>query len=317
MDVRLPGGVCFSDAPPLQLHGGRGRNTSPALLAAAGRGDFDVRIDPGTWVRGDVNEDGREEVVVVVVCEAAGGGTGSAPEVVVLSARSGQPRLLADLRPDGRGLSVGSATVSIITDAADVAALRCSTSGMACSSTAAIQVTAKAFKAGDAMCCPSQQATTTWRWDGEGLAQVDPAHSDCWNGQGPASSPATFDPSSGRYSAYVTAVDVVHSRLSAQIVRWLSGAQADAAYRAEYPEDSHGPPNDFFLDDGHPIDTNPSVELNAQVLALTNRNNALLTPGTLTSLATNVDTTAPDQPRLYWLRFEKGQVSDICEQYRP
>jgi len=104
--------------------------------------------------------------------------------------------------------------------------------------------------------------------------------------------------------------------VSAEVVRWLSGADADAAHVAAHPEDSSGPPNDFFLDETNPISAQPQVQLSAQVLALTNRNNALLTPTSFTSLATIVNTNVQDPPRLYWLRFDKGEVTDICEQYR-
>ena len=132
----------------------------------------------------------------------------------------------------------------------------------------------------------------------------------------PRSSPAVFDDDTGTYAATILAFDGSTSRLEFDVVQWLSGQDADDAWHEEYPDDPDGPPNDYFILNDNPLVREASVAEGADVrlVRLETDGSADVTAGTLAEFPAYLATT---QLSTYWLTFDAGVVTAICEQYRP
>jgi hypothetical protein len=132
---------------------------------------------------------------------------------------------------------------------------------------------------------------------------------DCPN-RPAGSSRARFDADGGTYAAQAIGV-ADRRRLRFDIVQWLTGEQANAAYLRE-SGDSSGAPNDYFIvNERHGVRTAPVSE-EASILVLRADGYA----GTLHEVPlAALPTDEPD--RMFWLTFEDGSVTAICQQYRP
>jgi hypothetical protein len=130
------------------------------------------------------------------------------------------------------------------------------------------------------------------------------------------SSPAVFEADAGTYSAEILAFDASTNLIDFDVVQWLSGQDAVDAWHEEYPDDPDGPPNDYFVRNDNPLAREASVAQSADVrlVRLETDGSADVTAGTLSELPAYLTTTPFST---FWLTFEGGTVTAICEQYVP
>lgn len=134
-----------------------------------------------------------------------------------------------------------------------------------------------------------------------------PAIGDC-PGRPRGSSPATFDGDAGVYAAQRVTVGE-GGTLRFDVVQWLGGRDADEAYRRE-TGDASGAPNDYFiLDQSDRLRTAP-VAADARIYALG-------APGQADSLHLVRLEGLHVERRTFWLTFVDGEITQVCEQYRP
>jgi hypothetical protein len=143
----------------------------------------------------------------------------------------------------------------------------------------------------------------------------------CYGGR---SSPSTFDAEGGRYAVILTSLDVGARTIGFDVFQYLVGDDAIAAYHEDFPEDPEGPPNDQYSVNENPLVRSASVDraVVVRLVRLQEDGNADLDPGTFEELPAYLDDYQSDElPGLsynpYWLTFEDGAVTEICEQYVP
>lgn len=56
----------------------------------------------------------------------------------------------------------------------------------------------------------------------------------------------------GRHAVYLTGLDVGPRTIEFDVVQWLTGEEARAAYTADHPDDPGGPPNDYYVVNENP-----------------------------------------------------------------
>jgi len=144
------------------------------------------------------------------------------------------------------------------------------------------------------------------------------------NCSAPLSSPAQFDSGTGQYAAYLTAVDVTRRALGFDVIQFLRGDDATAAYHREAPNDPEGPPNDYFIVNDNPTTREAAVDRDVRVrlVRLHEDSSADLDPGTFEELPTYLAGYRPAEERRlsanpFWLSFSDGVITAICEQYVP
>jgi hypothetical protein len=137
----------------------------------------------------------------------------------------------------------------------------------------------------------------------------------------PAATPVLED---GRHPAYLVALDVPGRTVTVDVIQFLTGDEAIAAYREASPEDPDGdPPNDYFIRNDNPLlRTLPVVaDVAVTVVRLGEPSGAGSVPGTFEDLPAHLDEQPPAEGRLawnpYWLTVEGGEVAAIDEQYLP
>lgn len=124
----------------------------------------------------------------------------------------------------------------------------------------------------------------------------------------------TTDLEDGEHPVFVTAVDVEGRTLTVDVVQFLTGEEAAAAYEAETGE-TGGPPNDYFIvNENDRLRTLPVADdVDVQLVRLAEDGDAASGPGTFDELATyDATTTSP-----FWLTLDGGVVVTIEEQYVP
>jgi hypothetical protein len=140
--------------------------------------------------------------------------------------------------------------------------------------------------------------------------------SDCPNGNPRGSSPAVFDASRGTYAAFLTAFKPESATATFDVVQWLSASDARTAWARDHPDDPLGPiPNDYYLVNASPQRRNAHVRPNATVLLTHNSTDftGTLEPDTLANLPSYL----ARAQEVYWLTFDTGEITYVCEQYRP
>jgi hypothetical protein len=73
----------------------------------------------------------------------------------------------------------------------------------------------------------------------------------------PTVAPTTSPPAEpvledGRHPVYLTAIDVAGGRVEFDLIQFLTGDEAIAAYGEDYPDDPGGPPNDYYIINDNP-----------------------------------------------------------------
>ncbi len=133
------------------------------------------------------------------------------------------------------------------------------------------------------------------------------------------SSRADFDPGSGQYAALLYEVDVSRQVVSFDIIQWLTGDDANRAQQAASPD---GPPfaaNDYFTVNAFVHTDEAAVRSGARVRLLTSPLNTSLAlgPAALADIATRPILSRHPGMGIFWLSFDGGEVTDICQQYTP
>lgn len=137
------------------------------------------------------------------------------------------------------------------------------------------------------------------------------------------SSEATFDDAGGVYATLLTDIDPAAPSLSFDVVQWLVGEDADDAWHEEYPDDPDGPPNGYFIKNENPtVRTAPVADdVVVRLVRLDEDADADLDPGTFAELpdylAGQPDQNGSIAHTPYWLAFEGGEITGICEQFTP
>ncbi len=129
------------------------------------------------------------------------------------------------------------------------------------------------------------------------------------------SSPATFDGSGfGVYATLLTSVDTAGRTVGFDIVQWLVGEEAVAAYEVE-TGDPGGPPNDYMVvNENEQVREAPVAEdVLVRLVRLSEDSDADLDDAAFEELETYAATT----PSIYWLTIDAGTVVAVCEQFVP
>lgn len=131
------------------------------------------------------------------------------------------------------------------------------------------------------------------------------------------SSSVDFVPDGGTYAAFLLAFDPRSRTAQFDVVHWLSGEDARLASLHDHPEDLEGPSNDYYLVNDNDLVRTASVRTDATVLLthLMDDARADLEPDTLDALSGYLSSGSPED--VYWLSFAAGDITAICEQYRP
>jgi hypothetical protein len=124
-----------------------------------------------------------------------------------------------------------------------------------------------------------------------------------------------FDPAGGLYAVYLYGVDTTNETVAFDVVQNLVGDDAARAYHEQHPEDPSGPPNDYLI-------VNALVRTDEAVVAPGARVRLLHLSGALVGSELGDIRTHPPGGRhpgygLYWLTFDRYQVTDICQRYTP
>jgi hypothetical protein len=130
------------------------------------------------------------------------------------------------------------------------------------------------------------------------------------------SSPAEFDPAAGTYSAQGVTLDLATGSLEFNVVQWLTGDDARKVWLEDNPDDPYGPPNDYYIVDASDRVRTAPVDSDAAVyLVHLDDGTTAVEADSLDGLAQYLD--GGDPVYTYWLTFDDGVVTEICEQYRP
>ena len=131
---------------------------------------------------------------------------------------------------------------------------------------------------------------------------------------GQSSSPSAFDATSGTYAA--TIQDVTGGTIRFDVIQWLRGPDAKEAYRQDEPGTDEGPPGDYWTRNGSDEQRTATVDDAAQVelVRLSEDADPATGPGTVAELERDV---ADQAMSVYWLTFENGAITRVCEQYLP
>lgn len=131
-----------------------------------------------------------------------------------------------------------------------------------------------------------------------------------------------LDLADGRHPVFVSGIDVAGRTLTFDLLQFLTGAEAVAAYQAETGE-TDTPPNDYWIvNENTKLRTAPvSASVSVQLVRLADDSDADLDPGTWDELPTYFAAMPGDEGHLaanpYWLTISGGQVTAIEEQYIP
>jgi hypothetical protein len=128
----------------------------------------------------------------------------------------------------------------------------------------------------------------------------------------------------GRHPVYLVELDVPGREVRFDVIQFLTGDEAIAAYREDTPEDPEGdPPNDYFIRNVDPqLRALPVAEdVVVTVVRLGETSGAGSVPSSFEELPAHLDEQPPAEGRLawnpYWLTVEQGAVVAIDEQYLP
>lgn len=126
-------------------------------------------------------------------------------------------------------------------------------------------------------------------------------------------SPAQFDPAAGTYATYVKAVDVAERSVSFDVVQFLTGEEADAAYEQETGQ-TGGVPNGVYIQNDSEQVRDLPVAADAKVLYVRfDIDDLTPKPGPFEELPAKVkEINSP-----YWITVKDSVILSLCEQYLP
>ena len=131
------------------------------------------------------------------------------------------------------------------------------------------------------------------------------------------SSPAIFDEAAGTYAVQKLEYTPEAGEVEFDVVQWLIGDDAVAAYQADNPDDPEGPPNDYYIVNENNQMRNAIVDQATVPLVVWPDGDADpdVSAIPLDQLADYL--TTDFEGTTYWLTFEDGTVTALCEQYVP
>lgn len=132
----------------------------------------------------------------------------------------------------------------------------------------------------------------------------------------PDSSPAVFDAAGGVYAAYLTDFKPVALEAAFDVIQWLGGDDAQQAY-LEDTGDPDGPPNDYYIrNESNEVRTAP-VSQDAAYWVVQLRIDADADVDRTDVEGFAEEWAAGHSEDVFWLTFDDGVITEICEQYRP
>jgi len=159
-------------------------------------------------------------------------------------------------------------------------------------------------------------------------AATAPSTTDADAGGGAATSAPLTSPSGepvledGRHPAYLTDIDTAARTVEFDLIQFLTGDEATAAYIEDHPDDPGGPPNDYYIVNDNPRLRRLSVAENVQVTVLDweggFKPQVIAFADLPAQLAADL---VPDDDRIwpspFWLTVNDDTVTAIEEQYIP
>lgn len=132
-------------------------------------------------------------------------------------------------------------------------------------------------------------------------------------------SPATFDGGSGTYAAFIVEFIAADIPLSFDVVQWMTGEAARKAYSEDHPEDSEGPPNDYYVRNESTRTREADVASDARVwlVKLEEDSDADVDRATFEELSSYNENSEGGSFHIFWLTFQNDEIVEICEQFRP
>ena len=122
----------------------------------------------------------------------------------------------------------------------------------------------------------------------------------------------------GRFPAYIRSVDVASKTLVVDEIQFLTGDAARAAYQADNPGASDGPPNDYYIKNVNPLLTSVRVSSGAAITVNALSGNSDPTTDVsvdLATLANDLHRTTASVP--FWITVSGGVGTQIHEQFVP
>ena len=159
-------------------------------------------------------------------------------------------------------------------------------------------------------------------------AATAPSTTDADAGGGAATSAPLTSPSGepvledGRHPAYLTDIDTAARTVEFDLIQFLTGDEATAAYIEDHPDHPGGPPNDYYIVNDNPRLRRLSVAENVQVTVLDweggFKPQVIAFADLPAQLAADL---VPDDDRIwpspFWLTVNDDTVTAIEEQYIP
>lgn len=154
-----------------------------------------------------------------------------------------------------------------------------------------------------------------------------PPTTDAGGGAAPAAPtrptpPATPVLADGRHPVYLTDIDVAGRSVKFDLIQFLTGDEADAAYHRDYPDEPYGVPNDYYI-----INDNPKLRRLpvADDIAVTVLDwNAGFRPLVVAFADMPTELAARGEfpgehlgVNPFWLTVDNGTITAIDEQYIP
>jgi hypothetical protein len=126
----------------------------------------------------------------------------------------------------------------------------------------------------------------------------------------------------GRHPVYLTDIDTAARTVEFDLIQFLTGDEATAAYIEDHPDDPGGPPNDYYIVNDNPRLRRLSVAENIQVTVLDweggFKPQVIAFADLPAQLAADL---VPDDDRIwpspFWLTVNDDTVTAIEEQYIP
>jgi hypothetical protein len=135
-----------------------------------------------------------------------------------------------------------------------------------------------------------------------------------------ASPPATPVLADGRHPVYLTGIDVAGRSVEFDLIQFLTGDEADAAYHKDYPDQHHALNNHYIINDNPTLRRLPVAD---DVAVTVLDWNATFRPLVVAFADLPTELAARGLPRVplggnpFWLTVENGTITAIEEQYIP
>jgi hypothetical protein len=157
-------------------------------------------------------------------------------------------------------------------------------------------------------------ACGTGRTGSDGSGTSASTESDSGIGGAPAPTPSS-ELADGRHPVYLTAVDTARGSVTFDLIQFLTGEEADKAWRKAHPGATGGVPDDYFvINDNAKLRTMPTTsDVVVKVLDLGGENGVSAKVMPLPALIGY----AKGAGNPFWLTVAAGRIAAIDEQYVP